>query len=222
MANEIKFKVKLTKEKVIEFFNKRNCKNNYMKGDILYDCFYVKDDYYYKTLNNDDVIRIREEDKHVISILKEDTNPFEYCDKSNTLSNHKYLIYKKKSIIDENEINEEFETPIHSKVVFDKIMESLGVEQYFHKNKKSVRIGNQFADEFVDYGIRYNIDLVCVNDKYYYLEAEYIGIIGEDKKIKTASDAIKFLETRKIIIENFDVSVKDPRSWIEIVGPNEN
>lgn len=222
MANEIEFKVKLTKEQIIEFFNKRIKRNRCKNGKILYDSFYIKNDYYYETPNKDDVIRIREEDKRVIGLIKLDTDPFEYCKYSNTINILKFLTYKKKSTVDGNEINEEFETNIYSKNVFEKIMESLGVKQYFRKNKISVTIDNQIVDEFVDYGIRYNIDLVCVNDKYYYLEAEYTGIIGEDKKIKTTSDAIKFLETRKIIKDNFDVSVKDPRSWIEIVGPNEN
>ena len=169
MANEIEFKVKLTKEQIIEFFNKRIKRNRCKNGKILYDSFYIKNDYYYETPNKNDVIRIREEDKRVIGLIKLDADPFEYCKYSDTINILKFLTYKKKSTVDGNEINEEFETNIYSKNVFEKIMESLGVKQYFRKNKISVTIDNQIVDEFVDYGIRYNIDLVCVNDKYYYL-----------------------------------------------------
>lgn len=219
--HEIEFKVKLTKEQFIEFFNKRFRENCCEGGVIIYDSFYDKNDYYYKSPNKDDVIRIRDEIKRVFKMVKENTNPFKCCDKSDMIKALSFLCYKNKLIINGIEVNEEIETTIENEIVFDKIMESLGVEQYFHKNKKSILIDSQTGDEFVDYGIKYNIELVCVNDKYYYLEAEYIGLIGKDEKIKSASDAIKFLETRKIIKDNFDVSVKDPRSWIEIINSDE-
>ena len=61
---------------------------------------------------------------------------------------------------------------------------------------------------------KYNIEFVIVNDKFYYIEIEWIADFTN--KIRNSNDVIEFLEG-KIKELGFDPRNKDPRTWVQIV-----
>ena len=64
---------------------------------------------------------------------------------------------------------------------------------------------------------KYNIEFVIVNDKFYYIEIEWISEFTN--KIRNSNDVIEFLEG-KIKELGFDPRNKDSRTWIQIVKDN--
>ena len=61
---------------------------------------------------------------------------------------------------------------------------------------------------------KYNIEFVIVNDKFYYIEIEWIADFTN--KIRNSNDVIEFLEG-KVKELGFDPRNKDSRTWIQIV-----
>ena len=180
MANEIEFKIEITKDEYKEFEkNNKNLIKEYVhKSDEFYNC---------PTKGN--VIRIRKSDDDY------------------------YLCYKNKNFNGKVEVTDEYETKIEDPDVFRRIMEALNVSVFFTKKKDAMEVVFK-NDPMKD---KYNIEFVIVNDKFYYIEIEWIADFTN--KIMNANDAIEFLEG-KIKELGFDPRNKDSRSWIQIVKDN--
>ena len=178
MANEIEFKVEITK-KEYEDFKKNNKK--------MIKEFVSKSDEFYHKNDKGTVIRIR---------------------KSN---DDYYLCYKEKTITSsKTEVTKEFETKIDDPDVFRHIMGALGESIFFKKTKDALEVVFD-RDPLKD---KYNIEFVIVNDKFYYIEIEWIADFTS--KIKNSDDVIEFLE-QKVRDLGFDPSNKDIRPWMQII-----
>ena len=177
MANEIEFKIEITKDEYKEF-EKNNKK--------LIEGYVHKSDEFYNCPIKGNVIRIRKSDD-------------EY-----------YLCYKNKNFKGKVEVTDEYETKIEDTDVFRHIMEALNVSVFFTKKKDAMEVVFK-NDPMKD---KYNIEFVIVNDKFYYIEIEWIADFTI--KIRNSNDVIEFLEG-KIKELGFDPRNKDYRTWIQIV-----
>lgn len=206
MANEIEFKIKLSKEKFFEFFDSGRDHLN-----IRNDGSYMKLDEYYEagSKEKNEVIRIRGEYKFNSvdeflgrTVLKN----------ANDIVGEYFLCYKEKNIINGSEISSEYETKIDDPNVFRKIMASKNIPMYFTKRKRAMKI--VFRDEDENLSKKYNIEFVIVNDNYYYIEIEWVSDFTET--CNNSDKVIEFLED-KIKALGFDPSIKDPRYWRTII-----
>ena len=177
MANEIEFKIEITKDEYKEFEknNKKLIKGYVHKSDEFYNCP-IKGN----------VIRIRKSDDDY------------------------YLCYKNKNFKGNVEVTDEYETKIEDPDVFRYIMEALNVSVFFAKKKDAMEVVLK-NDPMKD---KYNIEFVIVNDKFYYIEIEWISEFTN--KIRNSNDVIEFLES-KVKELGFDPRNKDSRSWVQIV-----
>ena len=177
MANEIEFKIEITKDEYKEFEknNKKLIKGYVYKSDEFYNCP-IKGN----------VIRIRKSDDDY------------------------YLCYKNKNFKGNVEVTDEYETKIEDPDVFRHIMEALNVSVFFTKKKDAMEVVLK-NDPMKD---KYKIEFVIVNDKFYYIEIEWISEFTN--KIRNSNDVIEFLES-KIKELGFDPRNKDSRSWVQIV-----
>ena len=180
MANEIEFKIEITKDEYKEF-EKNNKK--------LIEGYVHKSDEFYYCSNIGSVIRIRKSDD-------------EY-----------YLCYKNKTFKGKVEVTDEYETKIEDPDVFRHIMKALNVPVSFTKKKDAMEVVLK-NDPMKD---KYNIEFVIVNDKFYYIEIEWVAEFTN--KIRNSNEVIKFLEG-KIKELGFDPRNKDSRPWIQIVKDN--
>ena len=177
MANEIEFKIEITKDEYKEF--EKNNKN-------LIEGYVHKSDEFYNCPTKGNVIRIRKTDD-------------EY-----------YLCYKNKNFKGKVEVTDEYETKIEDPDVFRHIMEALNISVFFTKKKDAMEVVFK-NDPMKD---KYNIEFVIVNDKFYYIEIEWIADFTN--KIRNSNDVIEFLEG-KVKELGFDPRNKDSRTWIQIV-----
>ena len=116
-----------------------------------------------------------------------------------------------KIITDYNKMCEIFdETKIEDPDVFRHIMEALNVPVFFTKKKDAMEV--VFKNDLMK--DKYNIEFVIVNDKFYYIEIEWIADFTN--KIRNSNDVIEFLEG-KVKELGFDPRNKDSRTWIQIV-----
>ena len=180
MANEIEFKIEITKDEYKEF-EKNNKK--------LIEEYVHKSDEYYNCPIKGNVIRIRKSDDDY------------------------YLCYKNKNFKGNVEVTDEYEIKIEDPDVFRRIMEALNVSVFFTKKKDAMEVVLK-NDPMKD---KYNIEFVIVNDKFYYIEIEWISEFTN--KIRNSNDVIEFLES-KIKELGFDPRNKDSRTWIQIVKDN--
>ena len=180
MANEIEFKIEITKDEYKEF-EKNNKK--------LIEEYVHKSDEYYNCPIKGNVIRIRKSDDDY------------------------YLCYKNKNFKGNVEVTDEYETKIEDPDVFRRIMEDLNVSVFFTKKKDAMEVVLK-NDPMKD---KYNIEFVIVNDKFYYIEIEWISEFTN--KIRNSNDVIEFLEG-KIKELGFNPRNKDSRTWIQIVKDN--
>lgn len=214
MGNELEFKIKLTPELIKSFMTNDKI---WSENDLYIDEVSVKKDSYYKSpyipLKTGNIVRIRNE----YSCGKYDERSFltdnitnEYLEKISPECKESFICFKEKNIIDGCEITKEFES-INQEHVGEKIIAALGGEEYFSKEKKSISF-KFFNDP--NRG-NFNIELVCVNKQYYYLEIEWVGDFTEE--ISDSEKVFKYLEN--IVTKlGFDPSNKDPRSWMEIIN----
>ena len=190
MANEIEFKIEITKDEYKEF--EKNNKN-------LIEGYVHKFDEYYNCPIKGNVIRIRKSDDDY------------------------YLCYKNKNFKGNVEVTAEYETKIKDPDVFRHIMEALNVSVFFTKKKDAMEV--VFKNDPMKG--KYNIEFVIINDKFYYIEIEWIAdftnkimaIKLSGLQLSDSNDVIKFLEG-KIKELGFDPRNKDSRSWIQIVKDN--
>lgn len=214
MGNELEFKIKLTPELVKSFMTNDKIWN---ENDLYIDEIMVKKDSYYKSpyvpLKTGNIVRIRNEYScgkyNDISFLTDNITD-EELEKISSECKESFICFKEKSVIDGCEITKEFES-INQEHVGEKIIEALGGKEYFSKEKKSISF-NFFYDP--NRG-NFNIELVCVNKQYYYLEIEWVGDFTEE--LSDSEKVFKYLEN--IVTKlGFDSSNKDPRSWMEIIN----
>jgi len=205
MANEIEFKVPIEEKDLKRFLENKplwtslNLNTKYVETKL--DEFFENPE-----TNKGNVVRIRG-----VTILKSIDDFFKPGGKNNKDSKY-YLCYKRKNKSSDglSEITEEYETLIEDHTVFEKIMEACKHNIFFRKMKKAINV------EFLQDKQRnnYNIEFVCVNDKFYYLEVEWIG--NFNNVAKNPNEVIKYLENRCRDL-GFDPTNKDPRMWREIV-----
>lgn len=206
MANEIEFKINVGKEGIEKILD-----TNYFNSKNLCLCgFNMKRDIYFRTSKEGEVIRIRQVQSVGCSNIDKFFDKIEFNEDSFSES---YLCFKNKGFSDDGktEITNEYETLIKDPEPFIKIMESKNVDIHFTKEKKSVLI--EFIDDI--YRNSYHIELVCVNNKHWYIEIEWIDKI-EDTHFNSIDNVISYLEGR-ILELGFDPHNKDPRPWKEIV-----
>lgn len=206
MANEIEFKINVGKEGI-----KKILDTNYFNSKNLCLCgFNIKRDTYFEPSKEGEVIRIRQNQSVGMAYVNKFFEEIKFNEKAFSES---YLCYKNKSFSDdgETEVTNEYETSIENPEPFIKIMESKNSNVYFVKEKKSIliEISNDIRKN------SYQIELVCVNNKHYYIEIEWVDDLL-DANLNTVDKVIAYLEG--IILElGFNPFKKDPRSWMEII-----
>lgn len=209
MANEIEFKINVGKsgiKKILDtkYFNSKNL--------CLYG-FNIKRDMYFESSKEGEVIRIRQAQSVGMSNIDRFFDDIKFNEKSFSES---YLCYKNKGFSEDGktEITNEYETQINDPEPFIKIMESKGVNVHFTKEKKSVLI--EFVNDI--YKNSYHIELVCVNNKHWYIEIEWIDEINENSvHFNTVDKIISYLDGLVLELGFDPFNSKDPRSWKEIV-----
>ena len=214
MGNELEFKIKLTPKLIKSFMeNDKIWRDN----DLYIDEIMIKKDSYYKNpyvpLKTGNIVRIRNEyscGKYDEKVFLTNNITDEEIENIQPECKSSFICFKEKTIVDGYEITKEFES-VNEEGVGEKIIEALGGKEYFSKEKKSISF-NFFNDP--NRG-NFNIELVCVNKQYYYLEIEWVGDLTEE--LSDSDKIFKYLEN--IVTKlGFDPSNKDPRSWMEIIN----
>lgn len=206
MANEIEFKINVGKEGIEKILD-----TDYFNSKNLCLCgFNIKRDMYFKPSKEGEVIRIRQNQSIGIANVNKFFEEIKFDDKTFSES---YLCYKNKGFSDdgETEVTNEYETSIENPEPFIKIMESKKSNVYFIKEKKSILI--EFSNDI--YKNSYHVELVCVNNKHYYIEIEWVDDLL-NANFNTVDKVITYLEGR-ILELGFNPFEKDPRSWMEII-----
>ena len=206
MANEIEFKINVGEEGI-----KKILDTNYFNSKNLCLCgFNIKRDTYFEPSKEGEVIRIRQNQSVGMAYINKFFEEIKFNDKAFSDS---YLCYKNKGFSNdgETEVTNEYETPIENPEPFFKIMESKNSNVYFVKEKKSILI--EISNDI--YKNSYHIELVCVNNKHYYIEIEWVDDL-HGPHFNTTDKVISYLEG--IILElGFNPFEKDPRPWMEIM-----
>lgn len=206
MANEIEFKINVGEEGI-----KKILDTDYFNSKNLCLCsFTIKRDMYFKPSKEGEVIRIRQNQSIGMANVNKFFEEIKFDDKTFSES---YLCYKNKGFSDdgETEVTNEYETSIDDPEPFIKIMESKKSDVYFIKEKKSILI--EISNDI--HKNSYHIELVCVNNKHFYIEIEWVGDLL-NPNFNTTDKVISYLEG--IILElGFNPFKKDSRPWMEIV-----
>lgn len=207
MANEIEFKVEITREQLLHFFSDRarnlkvHARAAYMKLDEYYEA---------GSKEKNEVIRIR--GQYPLDSVSDFLGFPHLGEDDNEVRGEYYLCYKEKTIVDGSEVSNEYESRIEDPNVFRKIMASKNIPMYFTKRKKALKV--VFRDEDDEMKEKYNIEFVIVNCRFYYIEIEWVSDFTDE--YDTPDKVVKFLE-EKIKLLGFDPSKKDSRTWKNII-----
>lgn len=113
-----------------------------------------------------------------------------------------FITTKKKTILDGVEKNTEIETKVEKYFFFNFLLNDIGLKNYFSKNKKTWLMNINGT----------NTELEIINDKYFYVEIEYIT-----STLENIQDATIYI---KQVCESLGLNYedRDTRSWMEIIS----